>query len=228
MKLIPLGISGGYPRKDTACSSYLIKSDKNIVLDLGAGALLNLTKHIKINDIDAIFLSHFHSDHINDLFVLRYALRMNEKITIYMQNLDNEFANLIRAYSCFDIRYISVGDIVQMGKTKVRVVPAIHAVPTVGFVVENNGKSLYYTADTKMIDEVKNNAKLADLVIADTFMTSMNIGEAPHMSSKDVSNLALSINGRVLATHIHPLAVKSIGEELRNVEIAEQNKEYIV
>ena len=46
-----------------------------MVVDLGAGTLANLQRHVAIGDIDAVVLSHVHPDHWLDLPLLRNAMR---------------------------------------------------------------------------------------------------------------------------------------------------------
>ena len=64
MKLIPLGIYVcGLP--GGGCnSSYLVQENQDsVVLDFGNGAFGNLMTQIKMDEIDAIIISHMHADH---------------------------------------------------------------------------------------------------------------------------------------------------------------------
>ncbi|MCG8541098.1 MAG: MBL fold metallo-hydrolase, partial [Clostridia bacterium] len=66
MKITILGNSGPYPRAGGACSGYLLEEDDiKILIDCGNGVLSRLLGMIEsLEDIDAIILSHLHSDHI--------------------------------------------------------------------------------------------------------------------------------------------------------------------
>jgi len=80
MKITILGCSGGYPAPGGATTGYLIQfAGKNILIDCGSGVLSNLFRHIHVNQIDAIILTHLHADHMSDIFVLKYALQMNKQ-----------------------------------------------------------------------------------------------------------------------------------------------------
>jgi mycothiol synthase len=63
-----LGCAGSYPGPDTACSGYLVQGGGvSVVLDLGPGTLANLQRHVGLDGIDAVVLSHSHPDHWVDL-----------------------------------------------------------------------------------------------------------------------------------------------------------------
>jgi ribonuclease BN (tRNA processing enzyme) len=50
-----------------------------VVLDLGAGTLSRLLEVCPLRNVNAILLSHLHSDHMSDMLVLRYALQQLHK-----------------------------------------------------------------------------------------------------------------------------------------------------
>jgi len=71
-----LGCSGTFAGPDAACSGYLLRSaTTTVVVDLGAGTLANLQRHVDLADVDALVLTHEHPDHWLDLPILRNALR---------------------------------------------------------------------------------------------------------------------------------------------------------
>lgn len=82
MKLTVLGSGSYQPELNRHSSSHLIQiSEDNLVFDFGRGAPDQLMR-IGINyyDINAIFISHFHPDHYNDLNAfLHIALAEPEK-----------------------------------------------------------------------------------------------------------------------------------------------------
>ena len=56
------------PAPGGACSGYLVRSPATtLVVDLGAGTLANLQRHVDIAAVDAVVLSHEHPDHWLDL-----------------------------------------------------------------------------------------------------------------------------------------------------------------
>ena len=75
-KLHILGTSSGAPHAGGACSSYLLEQDgTKVLLDLGPGSLPNLRSVTEVHDLDAIFITHMHSDHFLDLLPFNVARR---------------------------------------------------------------------------------------------------------------------------------------------------------
>lgn len=73
MLLTVVGCAGSVPGPDSACSSYLVEHDGyRLLLDLGTGAAGPLQRYAGAADIDAVIVSHAHSDHWGDLLHLGY------------------------------------------------------------------------------------------------------------------------------------------------------------
>ena len=76
MKLTVVGCSGSIPGPDSPASCYLIEHDGfRVVVDMGHGSLGALQRHVVLDSIDAIVLSHLHADHFIDLTALHVAHR---------------------------------------------------------------------------------------------------------------------------------------------------------
>jgi len=68
MRLTPLGCLAGMPMNGQASSGYLVDSDDQmIMLDAGPGTALGLSRHLATRRLDAVFISHQHTDHLYDL-----------------------------------------------------------------------------------------------------------------------------------------------------------------
>lgn len=80
MKLTIIGCSGSFPGPHSSASCYLVSQEHEgrtwrIALDLGSGALGALQRHIALEDLDAVCLSHLHPDHYMDLTGLHIAVK---------------------------------------------------------------------------------------------------------------------------------------------------------
>ena len=81
MRLTVVGCAGSFPHGDSAASSYLVEADDaqgrtwRVVLDLGNGASGPLHRFVEPGDLDAVAISHLHSDHVADVVVLNVYLR---------------------------------------------------------------------------------------------------------------------------------------------------------
>lgn len=71
MLLTPLGVLAGMPTSGIGSSGYLVQaSDTTVLLDAGPGTALTVSSHLDQGTLDAVFISHQHSDHIYDLLPL--------------------------------------------------------------------------------------------------------------------------------------------------------------
>jgi ribonuclease BN (tRNA processing enzyme) len=71
MLLTPLGVLAGMPTSGQGSSGYLVQAtDTTILLDAGPGTALSVSRHLDEVSLDAVFVSHQHSDHIYDLLPL--------------------------------------------------------------------------------------------------------------------------------------------------------------
>src|SRR5439155_7662213 len=67
VKLTVVGCSGSFPGPDGPASCYLLEQDGvRVLLDLGSGALGSLSRHVDLDAVDAVVLSHLHADHCLD------------------------------------------------------------------------------------------------------------------------------------------------------------------
>lgn len=73
LSLTVLGCSGSYPGVGSAASGYLVQGGGvSVWLDTGSGTLANLQRHVDIDRLDAVVISHAHPDHWVD--VLSYHI----------------------------------------------------------------------------------------------------------------------------------------------------------
>ena len=81
MELIVLGASAAYPRPGGACSGYLVRdSNTNLLVDCGTGILSNLFRWVDPAYLDAIVITHLHTDHFLDIYPLRYYLQYEKRL----------------------------------------------------------------------------------------------------------------------------------------------------
>lgn len=68
MRLTVLGGCGAWPEAGQACSGFLVEHDGfRLILDLGYATVPRLLEHAAPGQVDAVFISHGHSDHCADL-----------------------------------------------------------------------------------------------------------------------------------------------------------------
>ncbi|MCQ2533248.1 MAG: MBL fold metallo-hydrolase [Clostridia bacterium] len=242
MELIINGCSGGYPSDKRACSSYLLKvNGKNILFDLGPGSLVNLQKHIDIEDIDLIVLSHLHFDHYSDLLPMSYSFGMRQKSGIDVKPIpiifpfNNSSDKAIRESDRFtsinlkdNLEYTFEGIYFKFFVT-------CHPAECYASRIECEGKIIVYTGDmnanTKNTDELFKNADLAIMDCGE--LDYLNKPQKAHLTPSECYHFAKENNvKKTILGHIIPhYSIEKYNEECFNLPdwnyiIAEDNKTF--
>ncbi|HWS29109.1 MAG TPA: MBL fold metallo-hydrolase [Clostridia bacterium] len=216
MKLTVLGKYGPFPAPLGACSGYLLESEGiSLVLDLGSGTLSRLLQIKPTLDVSAILLSHLHSDHISDMFILRYALQQLETrgmrsspiLSVAMPNEPGSEFSALSASGVYDIQQVQDGTRLRFGDMLISFHRGIHPVPSYSIDIFHRGKRLFYTGDTGYREELAGLCQDADLLLADTgFLNADKISRvAAHLTAGEVGRLARDANvKKLLCTHIWP------------------------
>ncbi len=210
MELIVLGSWGAFPKADDACSGYLLKAKgKNILLDCGPGVLSSLANHIKFEDLDAVVISHYHADHMSDIYSLQYASDIMIKIgkrkrplKIYGHNEEEVFRTLEYRKACEAISVCHgtktdiFGIFFDFYKTK-------HQKICYAMRIECEDKVLVYTGDTGWIDELATFANGTDLLICESSLFNHQKGlNEGHLTAGEAGKMAFkSGSGLLLLTH---------------------------
>lgn len=243
MKITILGNCGPYPRAGGACSGYLLEDEKfKILIDCGNGVLSRLLEKIEsFNDIDAIILSHLHSDHISDIMVMRYAIginqekgRINKSIPLYAPNDPQDTYHKLQFKNAFSLNELNQSSVLTFGDMKITFELMSHPVRTYAVIVEKNGKKFVYTSDTRYCDGLQSMSMEADLLLCECNLLQKDITEdVYHLSARQVGELATSAGvKKLLLTHIWPeydldeVLDETKSSFLGDVEIASELKTY--
>lgn len=215
MKLTILGASTPYPRPGHPCSGYLVQhGSTSIWVDAGTGTLAELQRHIGLDELDAIWISHGHADHTADLLTAYYALRFAE-LTIAKPipligpaGLVDQLVGFLGHRSAavipevFDIVEMRNWGDRQIGDLSLAWSPVDHGMPGFGLRVEADGAVLAYSGDTGPCESLIELAENADLLLAEVGVSSAQ--ETPvHCTPEDAGRTAMTAGARRLVlTHI--------------------------
>lgn len=210
MKLHLLGVNGPFPQPRAATSGYLLEAGDGLFqFDVGSAVLSALTARTAPEDLTAVFLSHWHFDHAADLPVLAYRLQaLKRSITVYApEQPDSPLFQHIAAQPEIDLIPVSAGQELTLGDVRIRVTAARHPVPTVGYRVEQGGKTFGYTGDTNTLPSLAEDFRGCDLLLADALFPSARWTEQlPHLSAQLAATLAEEAGAdRLILTHLNPL-----------------------
>ncbi len=176
-RLIFLGSGGGrtvmFTQARHTGGIYLELSGKKFVIDPGPGSLLNARNlRLKIDDLDAILLSHRHVDHSTDVNAyidgIDGVALIAEKTSI---EGDDDFP-VVTKYHQKKAKYVIPAVEEQefaIGDVKIRTTKAVHTSPTIGFVIEGE-KKIGYTADTIYYDDMEKYYDGVDVFIANVLV----------------------------------------------------------
>jgi ribonuclease BN (tRNA processing enzyme) len=220
VRLTIVGCAGSYPGPDSATSCYLLEADEpggrtwRILLDLGSGALGPLQRYTNPFAIDAVFISHLHADHCLDLcgyHVLRRYHPDGPQPRIPVWGPVGTAQRMAQAYGLpeavgmkDEFSFYEHRAPVRVGPFHVEPVPVKHPVPTFGFRISANGRTLGYSGDTGPCTGLDRIADGADLLLAEAAFQSVEDNPPDlHLTGADCGRAATHGRvGRLVVTHV--------------------------
>lgn len=218
MRLTVVGASGSLPGPDSAASCYLLEAEGfRVLLDLGNGALGPLQRHVGLDAVDAVLLSHLHPDHCLDLCPYYVARRYRPggplpRIPVY--GPAGTADRMARAYDLsrrpgmtkeFDFRTWKAGS-VGIGPFRVTVDRVAHPVETFGMRLEHGGRVLAYSGDTDESPALVRLARDADVFLCEaSFHDGRDAAPGLHLNGRQAAEQATAAGAeRLLLTHLPP------------------------
>lgn len=214
MKLTVLGNNGPYPNAGGSCSGYLLEEGQTkVLIDCGNGVLSNLFKVCDLDEIDGIFLSHLHSDHMSDILIMKYAIGLNKSkdnfersIPLYLPMEDLDLVNRLNYNDAFTILPIEESNSININELKVEFKKMSHPVETYGIKVKNDKSVLVYSADTSYNEGLIDFANNADFFLCEAGVLEEDMTETtPHLSPRQAGEIATRAHvKRLVLTHFWP------------------------
>ncbi|MEW6584269.1 MAG: MBL fold metallo-hydrolase [Nitrospirota bacterium] len=217
MKLIVLGSGTCVPSlKRNASGYYLEATGLNILIDCGNGVLLQLERAGKsYKNIDAVFITHTHPDHVSDLVAVLHATlaapglrRIKDLLLAGPEDFGSYYkkcvASCLSSPKTFGIDVTEVEDKFMLGDLQVFAAPSVHSAQGFAYRFEAEGKSVVITGDSDYDRGLVDLSRNADLLIADcSYPDSLKV--AGHMTPSECGRLAAQARvKRLLLSHIYP------------------------
>jgi ribonuclease BN (tRNA processing enzyme) len=238
MRLRVLGCSGSIGGQQNRTTSFLV--DQDILIDAGTGVGdLSLAE---LALIDHIFVTHSHLDHVDSIaFFLDSVGALRPKpVTVYAtgptiailkRNLFNgdiwpDFTQIPTPDDPW-LRYreIKVGEAIALKGRKITVLPAVHTVPAVGYLLDSGKSSLVFTGDTgpndalwSVVNRIEN---LKFLIIETAFsdkdrkLAELALHLCPAMLGEELAKLKRP--AEVYITHLKPSEVELTMQEIEEL-----------
>lgn len=144
-----------------ATSAYIeCENDEVILLDAGIEDIATIFDGVKIK---AVFLTHFHADHVLGLLRLRYS---SDTIECYHPKDENGFGDLFKHKKAIEYYENTPFELIEINSIKFTPIPLKHSKNTTGYLIEDSEKTVAYLTDCAGID-----TKSME------FLTSKNIDE---------------------------------------------------
>lgn len=244
MKLTVLGTATPYPRPDNPCSGYLLQhGSTSIWMDAGSGTLAELQRHIGLDQLTAIWISHSHADHTADLLTAYYALRFADvrpehPVPLYCPpGLRERLVGFLGPSSvkglprAFDfIEHDGWGE-TSIGALDLSWGPVDHGMPAYALRVQSPEFTMAYSGDSAYCQSLVELAEDADLLLCEAdYAILPDDGPAVHCTPEDAARIATEARvPRLVLTHLGldpaaALARAAVGYE-GVVQIAERGQE---
>ena len=151
-----IGIGSAFATELHNCSAYYKENKKLILIDCGENIFEQILKLNILNDVNKldIILTHFHSDHVGSLgSLLFYCDKIGlNNVNIIYPNL-KKLNLLIKLFGVEKCNFKIVKPI-DYKEFYIREYPQEHSfMESFGYLIEINGKVIYYSGDTKSISK---------------------------------------------------------------------------
>ena len=250
MKVRVLGCSGAIAR-DCRTTSFLV--NHNILIDAGTG-VGDLTLE-EMRQIDHVFLTHSHLDHIAALPLMLDAVSSLRSQPVQVHALAatiaalqaHVFNNIVWPdFSCVSsaqspfLRYVplAAGETVTADGLVVRVLPAVHSVPAVGYALRGQHGWWAFSGDTernpalwcaldKLAEAPPPQLPVAALVIETAFsnrecdLARRSQHLSPTTLAAELALRAPTASYPIYITHTKPSETELILQEINQLELAE-------
>jgi ribonuclease Z len=243
MKVTLLGTGTPYPDSQRFGSAILAEAaGKKLLFDCGRGVVVRLAgAGINPADLDTLFLTHLHSDHvvgIPDLWLTGWFLGRARPLHVLgpdgtrrmAAHLSDAFAfdiairtsaeGLCTEGARLDARDIAQGEVYGEGSVRVSAFPVDHGSvkPAFGYRLDYEGHSIVISGDTRFSQSLVKAAAHTDCLIQSAWSPSSNNPTPPHQrsiaSAEDAARVFATVKPR-LAIVYHYKAPDGIEEAIR-------------
>jgi len=222
-----LGRSPAIPNPGEACAGYLVQGGSTrVMVDIGPGTVAQLLRLCNPTELDAIVISHMHTDHFLDLVTLRYSFpwkdEINPKLRVFLPpGATAQMEHVARGAGLPDYFARSFAFIehdgaaaLEIGDLRLEPTPTVHFVPTWGFRVTarassgDGARTIAYSADSSPTPNLDVLADRADLFICEAALRKVTDDAPPperrgHLVPSEAGEVAQrSRVGRLVLTHL--------------------------
>ncbi|WSQ14629.1 MBL fold metallo-hydrolase [Streptomyces sp. NBC_01231] len=217
-RLTVLGSATPYPSVDNPCSGYLVSSgDTRIWVDAGSGTLGPLQQHVRLDELDAIWISHLHADHSADLLTAYYAalyadIRLAAPVPLFgPPGIADRLAGFLTntstrspVESAFAVTELYDGHQAAIGSLRLTSRAVAHGIPAFAVRIEAAGTSLVHSGDTAPCPSLTQLAEGCDVLLCEAESAQAPAeGDQVHHTPEDSGDTARAARaGHLIVTHV--------------------------
>lgn len=241
MKLKLIGTGSIAATERSACSLI----DEKILIDCGNGNVKTLVEQgVDVNSIEAILITHLHTDHFFDLpfFILLKNFNNSQTITkIYcpkgtekiIEHLCNDYvagqANVFEKWKnnakveFIEFDTLKNKEVVTGYYTNSYLVEHGDLKPAYGYIIRKENKAIGFSGDSTYCENINVIVKNSDIAVLDMSFPEKN---KTHMGVGDIENISNIFNKKIVATHMGIQARKLAKEKkIKNLIIPSDGEE---
>ena len=181
-------------------SAVLEIDNKKYLIDAGT---MDIADRFANEKVDGIFLTHFHPDHVQGLFHLRWG--RGENIPVYCPPDSKGCADLFKNPGILNFNTKKKFEAFSIDSLKITPLPLIHSKVTFGYLFEFDNQSIAYLTDTKGLPPKTASFlkdKVIDLLVIDT-SHAPNVDDTNHNNLNDSLEIHEHLKPfRTVLTHI--------------------------
>jgi ribonuclease BN (tRNA processing enzyme) len=227
MRLTVLGRSPARPNPNEACAGYLLEAGgARLLLDAGPGVVAQLLRLRHPDELDAVVISHMHTDHFLDLVTLRYVYPWRDepprKLRVILPpGSMQQMGEMARGagYPDFWEKAFTLEEhdgerAFEVASVRLEPGPTQHYIPTWGFRITARGEGedpsrlFVYSADSAPCEQLDHLIDGAHLLLCEATLRSVEEDAAPpeprgHLLPAEAGAIARRAGvGRLLLTHL--------------------------
>lgn len=223
VEITVLGSGTVTPSLERNASGLLVRAaGLRMLVDIGPGIMRRLCEaQIDAKLIDAIFITHFHPDHVSDLVPFLFAsnyeygeIRSAPFHVVGPVGLEQFYHGLVQVYGHWIVptgdRLIlnelsaQAKDSLQVGDVKVSSIPAAHSFPSLHYRFDAEEVSVTISGDTDFSEALIELAQATDVLICEASLPD-GLKQPGHLIPSEVGRIAQQAKAkRLILTHFYP------------------------
>ncbi|MBU1117608.1 MBL fold metallo-hydrolase [Patescibacteria group bacterium] len=227
MKLDILGTGTFFANINRTASAFILEiENKKILIDCGPGTLVRLSQiGLSPEDLDYVFITHFHPDHTSDLFPLFMNYRLSDLLVPGSVKKFPKFYGpegldkFLSAYShnsellAYDawgkIKVFEYQSLINIDNYVVKPFKVDHSafgLPARAYALrfESNNKVVVFSGDSTKCDGLQTACQNADIFVCDA-SSPKNQASPAHMDTYDIGEISQQSQvKKVILTHFYP------------------------